>query len=266
MEGLTGTHEEIIVDHITDAMKVMVPPKRRWRRACARVDAPSEARTLEECKPVGLWHRADPSFGSATFPDSAFRLRWAHKSPRNKGIFVRAFWAALVSPAGFHAPRLQARPYSRPAHRGTASRRYLRASSLQFSTTVALVSSVFVLLKAIPSEMRIWPLAVFSEFPESYSSPKASAFSTGPPDWLFTPKRNDNKTIYVGLAARRDRQFGGQRNTQALREPRIRRREAAVPFPQLLGVLLRRGLINKNKLRIESESFVRTLYCPRFRF
>ena len=30
MEGVTGTREEIIADQITDAMKVMVPPKRRW--------------------------------------------------------------------------------------------------------------------------------------------------------------------------------------------------------------------------------------------
>src|ERR1700730_6884451 len=66
----------------------------------------------------------------------------------------------------------------------------------------------------------------------------------------------NKKTIYVELATRRDRRFGGQRNTQALREPRIRGRVAAVPFPQLLGVLRRRGLVHIKKLRIESESFV----------
>jgi hypothetical protein len=101
MEGLTGTHEEIIVDQITDAMKVMAPPKRRWRRACAWVDAPSEARTLEDASqwppaPRGLVLR------ERDVPGSGIRLRWAHEPPGNKGIFVRAFWAALVAPAGFH--------------------------------------------------------------------------------------------------------------------------------------------------------------------
>jgi RNase P subunit RPR2 len=39
MEGVTGTREEIIADQITDAMKVTVPPKRRWRRTCIRCSA-----------------------------------------------------------------------------------------------------------------------------------------------------------------------------------------------------------------------------------
>src|ERR1700720_907500 len=74
--------------------------------------------------------------------------------------------------------------------------------------------------------------------------------------WIVYAQRYDKKTIYVELAARRDRRFGGHRNAQALLEPRIRGRVAAVPFPQLLGVLLRSGLVHIKKLRIESESFV----------
>src|ERR1700730_13626010 len=67
-----------------------------------------------------------------------------------------------------------------------SSRRYLRASSLQSSTTVPL-SAALVLLKTIPSEMRIWPLAVFSAVPESCKSWKASLLASGPCDGLFTP-------------------------------------------------------------------------------
>jgi hypothetical protein len=68
------------------------------------------------------------------------------------GIFVQAVWAALVSPAGFQ--RLGRKRWHKPADKWMTSRRYLRASSLQFSTTVQL-SAAFVLLKTIPSDTRI---------------------------------------------------------------------------------------------------------------
>ena len=164
-------------------------------------------------------------------------------------------------------PRLQAGHDSRPAHRGTASRRYLRASSLQFSTTVALVSSAFVLSKTIPSEMRIWPLAVFSEFPESYSSPKASLFSSGPPDGLFMPKRNDKKTIYVGLAARRDRRFRGPTKYPGFSGSSNPKTRSGGPIPTTAWRVAEAWTgPHKNKLRIESERLCRICIVHGFDF
>ena len=102
MEGLTGTHEEIIVDQITDAMKVMAPPKRRWRRACAWVDAPSEARTLEDASqwppaPRGLVlrEREIPATGIQLLGDTGLFVM-AHKGQFDAGVLG---WLWLRRPA-----------------------------------------------------------------------------------------------------------------------------------------------------------------------
>jgi hypothetical protein len=85
MEGLTGTHEEIIADQMADAMMEMGTAK---TAATARMHmdwCPERSTHLGGCKPVGLWLRADVSFGSAMFPDPAFDAAGRTSPPATKG-------------------------------------------------------------------------------------------------------------------------------------------------------------------------------------
>ena len=58
---------------------------------------------------MGLWHRADLSFGSALFPDPAFDSA-GRTSPLQQRIFVRAFWRLWLRRPAFINAKAAGRP------------------------------------------------------------------------------------------------------------------------------------------------------------